>query len=586
MKKIIKGKPILFVLLFALGFSFLISCKTEERVQKAEDPVYYTIDYNATFGGHIEGKTVQKVVEHGNSEPVIAVADPGYYFSGWTDTYLDNDESVRIKARVETDVCESHGTLAVFEKITVKVKYVSGDNGKIVGSVIQSTEYGGDTESVTAVPDRGFMFTRWSDGVKEPTRNERQLAENKNITAMFDVLSRRYTYDYKYAEFNCENKEVDLVYGQLDNTTLATPHREHAVFDGWYSDELLTRKVADGNGKFLVDDNFLYEDCDKLYSKWISLNKEQYKILMVYVTEIKDAKALKREIFEYVTVNYKMNELEHKVCNLFTRYISRKLNDLAIAEFIVDEYFTKTPVTKFTTSMTNYKSCNEIFGNNLRELDEFREKYDIIFTAQSLNDFSHEFRNDAGASHIQFPMIHMDDMFAPQKIEKLLDPLSSEWKIYYEVVIHEIAHSIEADFTELFDFHEADSYYYHTYKRYLEPHEPVEQYYLNNIIRNGQRLGVPFKYWERKYVKLHYKGDEFGYVTYQEPGHYGRSSYSLETNHDNIQLAFYDGYALPVEAKPFPGNRFVKWSDGGTDPVRRDGCLTKDFEVSAIFEPI
>ena len=39
-----------------------------------------------------------------------------------------------------------------------------------------------------ALPQKGYVFVGWSDGVKSPYRVENEFTENKTVTALFDVV--------------------------------------------------------------------------------------------------------------------------------------------------------------------------------------------------------------------------------------------------------------------------------------------------------------------------------------------------------------------------------------------------------------
>jgi len=70
--------------------------------------------------------------------------------------------------------------------------YTAGIGGRISGNLIQSVMRGNNGTEVIAVPDSGYQFDRWSDGLLSANRVDINVTENKNIVAYFIVLSEGY----------------------------------------------------------------------------------------------------------------------------------------------------------------------------------------------------------------------------------------------------------------------------------------------------------------------------------------------------------------------------------------------------------
>jgi uncharacterized delta-60 repeat protein len=73
------------------------------------------------------------------------------------------------------------------------VNYTAGSNGTLTGTTAQVITTGANSTSVTAVPNSGFVFTSWSDGITTATRNETNVIANKSVTANFSLT---YTLNY------------------------------------------------------------------------------------------------------------------------------------------------------------------------------------------------------------------------------------------------------------------------------------------------------------------------------------------------------------------------------------------------------
>jgi hypothetical protein len=88
-------------------------------------------------------------------------------------------------ARTETGVTADHDLSASFAIDTFALGYAPGPHGTLSGVTSQSVDYGADGSQVTAVPDVGYRFLRWSDGVLTAARTEENVTAAHNLTATF-----------------------------------------------------------------------------------------------------------------------------------------------------------------------------------------------------------------------------------------------------------------------------------------------------------------------------------------------------------------------------------------------------------------
>lgn len=68
---------------------------------------------------------------------------------------------------------------------TVQVTYTAGEHGTIQGDTKQTVNKGGESNRVTAVPDAGYVFEKWSDGVTDAVRYDKNVTEDASYTAIF-----------------------------------------------------------------------------------------------------------------------------------------------------------------------------------------------------------------------------------------------------------------------------------------------------------------------------------------------------------------------------------------------------------------
>jgi hypothetical protein len=100
--------------------------------------------------------------------------------------------------------------------------YTAGVNGSISGSSTQVVASGGDGAVVTAVPDSGYSFVEWSDGLLTAERTDTSVAEDVSVTATF----------------------VDDTPPVISSVT-STPSSTSAVLT-WTTDELASSQVVYG----------------------------------------------------------------------------------------------------------------------------------------------------------------------------------------------------------------------------------------------------------------------------------------------------------------------------------------------------
>ena len=146
---------------------------------------FHTITYNTTSGGSIRGATIQYVGHGGSTRPVSAIPDSGYEFAGWSDGVSSAD-------RQETNITSSKTITAQFETSYI-LTYIAGAGGSIVGaggsisSEISQQVMPGEMSAfpVTALPDYGYKFTGWSDGLTTAQRRDKNVISDLTVTANF-----------------------------------------------------------------------------------------------------------------------------------------------------------------------------------------------------------------------------------------------------------------------------------------------------------------------------------------------------------------------------------------------------------------
>ncbi len=141
----------------------------------------YTLTYTAGANGTISGTSPQTVNYASNATTVTAVPATGYHFVSWSD-------GATTAARRDTNVTANLSVTATFAINTYTLTYTAGAHGTITGASPQyGVPYGGSGTLVTAVPDIGYHFVSWSDGVSTAARSEANVTADKSVTASFAI---------------------------------------------------------------------------------------------------------------------------------------------------------------------------------------------------------------------------------------------------------------------------------------------------------------------------------------------------------------------------------------------------------------
>ena len=215
----------------------------------------HTIKYIAGTGGTIVGNATQNItsetISDGSSttyspQPSTVTATPnsGYRFVKWSD---NKTTAARKEAEVQADVTFT----ATFEAIqveTVTLTYTAGANGKITGTTPQTINKGASGTAVTATPNTGYKFVKWSDNKTTTTRTDTNVQASATYTATFEILpADKVTLTYVAGTggtiTGTATQTIDK--GASGTAVTATPNTGYA-FEKW-SDNKTTATRTDTN---------------------------------------------------------------------------------------------------------------------------------------------------------------------------------------------------------------------------------------------------------------------------------------------------------------------------------------------------
>ncbi|HMN44409.1 MAG TPA: InlB B-repeat-containing protein, partial [Povalibacter sp.] len=197
----------------------------------------YTLTYTAGANGSVTGTTPQTVNHGGNGSTVTAVPAPGYRFTGWSD-------GVATASRTDTNVTGAITASAVFAVDAHTLTYAAGPHGSVSGAAAQTVSHGGNGTAVTAVPDAGYHFASWSDGVTTATRTDTNVTGAIAVSASF-TAGHTLTYSVGGQGTLTGIASQSVVHGGSGTAVTAVPAAGFEFFR--WSDGLTTATRIDGN---------------------------------------------------------------------------------------------------------------------------------------------------------------------------------------------------------------------------------------------------------------------------------------------------------------------------------------------------
>ena len=206
----------------------------------------YTISVSATEGGTATLNGVSSVtVKEGSAITLVAVADEGYEFTGWTvnGDVVSKDATYTFSARASAEYVANFNKKEEVKKYTVSV--AENSNGKVyIGEegVTTVEVEAGSTLTLYAIPNEGYSFVNW-------TVNGTEISTNHIVTITVEASAE---YVANFEMISSENFSIELysagngsVYigddkscakGEFEKETTVTIHAvadEGYEFDYW-----------------------------------------------------------------------------------------------------------------------------------------------------------------------------------------------------------------------------------------------------------------------------------------------------------------------------------------------------------------
>lgn len=198
----------------------------------------YSITYHTSNGGIIIGEKNQNVLKGENGTEVEAKPNENYVFVKWSDGKTDTK---RKELNVQNDI----EITAEFALKTYKIIYQAEAGGSISGDLIQTIEHGDSTSEVEAIPDIGYLFKKWSDGLLTSKRKETNVDKGLTLKAIFELATYTITYTAQEGGSILGKTTQKIEHGKNGSEVEAKPE-EGWVFDKW-SDKKTSIKRSETN---------------------------------------------------------------------------------------------------------------------------------------------------------------------------------------------------------------------------------------------------------------------------------------------------------------------------------------------------
>ncbi len=134
-------------------------------------------------------------VDAGVPVNITATAAAGYNFVNWTAAPTGNAVFGNAAGASTNVTLTGSATISAnFVRNFYTLTYIAGTGGSIQGPGSQTVAFGFNGAQVTALPEAGYSFSQWSDGVTTTTRTDTNVIGNIMVTAEFVINSYTLTY--------------------------------------------------------------------------------------------------------------------------------------------------------------------------------------------------------------------------------------------------------------------------------------------------------------------------------------------------------------------------------------------------------
>ncbi len=184
----------------------------------------YTLTVTIMGNGSVEVDGIQYAepvtVDENTVLGLEAIADTGWQFESWSGELEGNDPEAEILMDTDKHI------IVHFAINTYTLLYNAGENGSLTGETQQVVEHGADGSPVEAIPDEGYHFAQWSDGVEENPRTDTKVTADLEVTAEFTVNTYQITSSSNDGGIVDPEGNIVVTHGE-DKTFVVIPEDEN-----------------------------------------------------------------------------------------------------------------------------------------------------------------------------------------------------------------------------------------------------------------------------------------------------------------------------------------------------------------------
>jgi hypothetical protein len=219
---------------FSTGNPLVVSNVTATQAITAEFALnVYPVVFVPGLHGSVAGEPYQAIPHGGNTTSVTAVPAFSYHFLRWT---LGGMEFSLENPLALTNVVNPTTIVAEFQINAYAVAFQAGPNGTVAGATAQAVNHGGSATAVTALPNTGYHFLRWTlNGAVYSFENPvtvHNVTGDQTLTAEFEV--NVYTVTFLAGPHGSLSGETvqRVAYGSSSSPVTATADLEY-MFALW-----------------------------------------------------------------------------------------------------------------------------------------------------------------------------------------------------------------------------------------------------------------------------------------------------------------------------------------------------------------
>ncbi len=137
----------------------------------------------------------------------VEISADATYFINWTTGSGGSFSNASSASTTYTMPTNNAIVTAHYEEVVCILTYTAETNGSISGTTSQTVFYGNNGEAVTAIPDEGYEFDKWSDGNTGAIRQDTNVHGDIAVTASFKVKDTSHVLYVSWdgtGDYNCD----------------------------------------------------------------------------------------------------------------------------------------------------------------------------------------------------------------------------------------------------------------------------------------------------------------------------------------------------------------------------------------------